>query len=131
MLQQLHNVSGKSSFFWKAWDGELGGLGHPTACFLRYSSVAKRVSGVQRLPQAASEGRNNQRLLAQRSSPKEIPSPDLAGCCNFLTPLCKALWRFPLGRACHVVTEVKQGAVYILLGTVKQSEQLAAKLSPC
>lgn len=129
MLQQLHNISGNSRFLQKAWDRELGGLGYPTACFLKHSSVAKTVWGVQGLPWAAAEGRNNRGLLTQRSSPREIPSPGLAGCCNFVMTLCKVLWRFPLGRACHAVTEVKQGTVEILLGIVKQSERLAEKLS--
>lgn len=44
-------------------DRELGGLGHPTACFLKHSSVGKAVSGVQGLAHGAAEKRNNQGLL--------------------------------------------------------------------
>lgn len=86
MLQQLQDASGNSRFLWKAWDWELGGLGHPTACFLKHSSVAKAVSGVQGLPHGAAEGRNN-----QAARPVEMPSPGLAGCYNFPMTLSRVL----------------------------------------
>lgn len=73
MLQQLHDASGNSRFLWKAWDRELGGLGHPTACFLKHSSVAKSLSGVKGLAHGAAEKRNNQGLLTQQRSPRAIP----------------------------------------------------------
>lgn len=59
ILQQLHDASGNSRFLWKAWDWELGGLGHPTAVFIEHSSVAKAVPGVQGLAHGAAEKRNN------------------------------------------------------------------------
>lgn len=91
MLQQLQDASGNSRFLWKAWDWDLGDLGHPTACFLEHSSVAKALSGVQGLAHGGAGKRNNQGLLTQQRSPRAVPSLGLAGCWDFPVTLSRVL----------------------------------------
>lgn len=93
MLQQPHftDASGNSRFLWKAWDWELGGLGHLTAPFLKHFSVSKAESGVQGLAHGAAEKMSNQGLLTQCRSPRDISSPALFGCCDIPMTLSRAL----------------------------------------